>query len=315
MTDTLVGFDDVRQRFTVTGVVQGVGFRPFIHRIATELGLIGFVGNDSGAVFLEVQGAGARIDEFSRRLRAEAPPLAAISAVRVVNIDANILCDNVFRIVASQVFAGATTPIPPDVARLRRLHRRVVRPLRPSLPAPVRDVHQLRSPIHHHPRPALRPSGHHHVGVQHVRALRRRIPRPGQPAVPRAADRLPGLRAVALVRGRAASGSSDRMPRWRPPSRHWPRAPWSQSRASAAITWPVESTRKPRSPRCEHGKRGAPSRLRCWCVISTSRAGTPTSTTPKPRRSGVPPGRSCCCGVAATHHSPMPSQPAARWSG
>jgi hydrogenase maturation protein HypF len=116
MTDTLVGFDYVRQRFTVTGVVQGVGFRPFIHRIATELGLIGFVGNDSGAVFLEVQGPGARIDEFSRRLREEAPPLAAIGAVHVVNIDADTQCDNVFRIVASRAIADATTPIPPDVA-------------------------------------------------------------------------------------------------------------------------------------------------------------------------------------------------------
>jgi len=55
MTDTLVHIDSVRRRFTVTGVVQGVGFRPFVHRIATELGLTGFVGNDSGAVFQTTQ--------------------------------------------------------------------------------------------------------------------------------------------------------------------------------------------------------------------------------------------------------------------
>src|SRR5271155_3776306 len=116
MTDTLVHIDSVRQRFTVTGVVQGVGFRPFVHRIATDLGLTGFVGNDSGAVFLEVQGPGARIDEFRRRLRADTPPLAAISAVHVVNIDAETLCDSAFRIVESQPVAGATTPIPPDIA-------------------------------------------------------------------------------------------------------------------------------------------------------------------------------------------------------
>ncbi len=116
MTDTLVHIDSVRQRFTVTGVVQGVGFRPFVHRIATELGLTGFVGNDSGAVFLEVQGPGARIDEFRRRLRADAPPLAAISAVHVVDVDADTLCDSGFRIVESQPVAGATTPIPPDIA-------------------------------------------------------------------------------------------------------------------------------------------------------------------------------------------------------
>ncbi|MDT5020238.1 MAG: hydrogenase maturation protein HypF [Mycobacterium sp.] len=116
MTDTLVLSNTVRQRFTVTGVVQGVGFRPFVHRIATELGLNGFVGNDSGAVFLEVQGPGARIDEFRRRLRTDAPPLAAIRAVRVVDVDADTRCDNGFRIVESQPAAGATTPIPPDIA-------------------------------------------------------------------------------------------------------------------------------------------------------------------------------------------------------
>jgi hydrogenase maturation protein HypF len=116
MTDTLLHIDSVRQRFTVTGVVQGVGFRPFIHRIATELGLAGFVGNDSGAVFLEVQGPGTRIDEFRRRLRAELPPLASISAVSVVDVDADGLCDSGFRIVESQPVAGATTPIPPDIA-------------------------------------------------------------------------------------------------------------------------------------------------------------------------------------------------------
>src|SRR5947209_1203974 len=116
MTDTLVLSDTVRQRFTVTGVVQGVGFRPFVHRIATELGLNGLVGNDSGAVFLEVQGPGARIDEFRRRLRTDAPPLAAIRAVRVVDVDADTRSDNGFRIVESQPAAGATTPIPPDIA-------------------------------------------------------------------------------------------------------------------------------------------------------------------------------------------------------
>src|SRR5271155_1622123 len=116
MTDTLVHIDSVRQRFTVTGVVQGVGFRPFVHRIATDLGLTGFVGNDSGAVFLEVQGPGARIDEFRRRLRAEVPPLAVISTLRAVDIDAEPLSNSGFRIVESQSVAGATTPIPPDIA-------------------------------------------------------------------------------------------------------------------------------------------------------------------------------------------------------
>jgi len=116
MTDTLVRSVEVRQRFTVTGVVQGVGFRPFVHRIASELGLTGFVGNDSGAVFLEVQGPCARIDEFGRRLRAQAPPLAAIDTVQVIDVDAEHPSDSAFHIVGSRPVAGATTPIPPDVA-------------------------------------------------------------------------------------------------------------------------------------------------------------------------------------------------------
>ncbi|MCV7401458.1 carbamoyltransferase HypF [Mycobacterium fragae] len=119
MTDTslMLRPDDVRQRFTVTGVVQGVGFRPFVHRIASELGLAGFVGNDSGAVFIEVQGPLARIDEFARRLRADAPPLARINAVDVVDVaDVDTGTGNGFRIVDSQTAPGATTPIPPDIA-------------------------------------------------------------------------------------------------------------------------------------------------------------------------------------------------------
>ncbi|MEX3771969.1 acylphosphatase, partial [Mycolicibacterium fortuitum] len=70
--------DIQRRRFTVAGVVQGVGFRPFVHRVATELGLTGFVGNDSAAVFAEVQGPAPTVDAFAPRLRTDAPPLAAI---------------------------------------------------------------------------------------------------------------------------------------------------------------------------------------------------------------------------------------------
>ena len=109
--------ETVRQRFTVTGVVQGVGFRPFVHRIATELHLAGFVGNDSGAVFLEVQGERARVDEFGRRLRAEAPPLARIGTVSVTDLVLGASAvGRDFRIVPSRTIAGAATPIPPDIA-------------------------------------------------------------------------------------------------------------------------------------------------------------------------------------------------------
>lgn len=105
-----------RQRFTVAGVVQGVGFRPFVHRVATELGLTGFVGNDSAAVFVEVQGPAAAVARFAQRLTADAPPLAAISGVVGDAMPVDPADAGPFRIVASRTADGAATPVPPDIA-------------------------------------------------------------------------------------------------------------------------------------------------------------------------------------------------------
>jgi hydrogenase maturation protein HypF len=112
--DTLVA-EQARRRVTVTGVVQGVGFRPFVHRIATQLGLSGFVGNDSAAVFIEVQGTADRLDEFERRLQTDAPPLATIAAMASAGLPVDPDGGNGFDIVDSRTGAGATA-IPPDIA-------------------------------------------------------------------------------------------------------------------------------------------------------------------------------------------------------
>ncbi|MBO0838483.1 MAG: carbamoyltransferase HypF, partial [Actinobacteria bacterium] len=103
-----------RQRLTITGVVQGVGFRPFAVRLATELGLTGFVGNDARAVFAEVQGPRRAVAEFARRLRSDAPPLALITTVSAEAMDTRQ--EDGFRIVASTATAGARTLVSPDVA-------------------------------------------------------------------------------------------------------------------------------------------------------------------------------------------------------
>ncbi|WP_098958163.1 carbamoyltransferase HypF [Pseudonocardia sp. N23] len=116
MDATAVELAPTRRRFTVTGVVQGVGFRPFVHRLASELRLGGLVGNDSAAVFIEVQGAAPTIDEFVRRLRDEAPPLAAIADVGWADVPPEPDRDAPFRIVASRAGDGAATAVPADVA-------------------------------------------------------------------------------------------------------------------------------------------------------------------------------------------------------
>src|SRR5213592_4622452 len=71
----------VRTAVRVQGVVQGVGFRPFVHALATGLGLTGLVGNDLDGVFAEVEGPRAAVTEFLRRLERDAPPLARIERV------------------------------------------------------------------------------------------------------------------------------------------------------------------------------------------------------------------------------------------
>ena len=67
-----------RVQVRVEGTVQGVGFRPYVYRLARDLGLAGFVLNDARGVLLEVEGEGAAVERFLDRLSLEAPPLETI---------------------------------------------------------------------------------------------------------------------------------------------------------------------------------------------------------------------------------------------
>jgi len=98
----------------VRGVVQGVGFRPFVYRLAFEEGLTGFIGNDTDGVTIEVEGPVARLDAFLERLRTEAPPLSRIDSIEVSEIAAT--GEVGFRIVASEVLGRVSTGIPADAA-------------------------------------------------------------------------------------------------------------------------------------------------------------------------------------------------------
>ncbi len=71
----------------VTGIVQGVGFRPFIYRIARDAGLSGFVLNTSEGVEIEVEGPRERIDAFVKAVRRQAPPLSRITGLSTAAAD------------------------------------------------------------------------------------------------------------------------------------------------------------------------------------------------------------------------------------
>ena len=103
-----------REALTVRGVVQGVGFRPFVYRLAQEEGLAGFIGNDTGGVTIEIEGPADRIESFRRRLQSEAPPLSRIDSVTAR--DASPKGEKNFRIVASEARGQVSTGIPADAA-------------------------------------------------------------------------------------------------------------------------------------------------------------------------------------------------------
>jgi hydrogenase maturation protein HypF len=100
-----------RLRIEIAGVVQGVGFRPRVWRIARELGLAGFVRNSSAGVEIEVEGA--RAAEFSPALAADPPPLARIQRATITEVPA--AGDARFVILPSRE-SGASTEVSPDTA-------------------------------------------------------------------------------------------------------------------------------------------------------------------------------------------------------
>ncbi|HLH25786.1 MAG TPA: carbamoyltransferase HypF [Chloroflexota bacterium] len=103
-----------RQRLAVRGVVQGVGFRPFVYRLATRYALAGWVLNRSGDVAIEIEGPPAALAAFRAALQTEAPPLARIEALDVADVPP-VGADG-FAILASRAAPDVAQPVPPDTA-------------------------------------------------------------------------------------------------------------------------------------------------------------------------------------------------------
>lgn len=106
---------DIRRRLVVTGQVQGVGFRPFIFRLADELKLAGTVRNAPEGVVIEVQGPHKVVEQFAHRVEAEQPPLARILRVTVQDM-APVAGEDGFTIRKSSAGPGHDVLISPDTA-------------------------------------------------------------------------------------------------------------------------------------------------------------------------------------------------------
>ncbi|HTE60911.1 MAG TPA: acylphosphatase, partial [Solirubrobacteraceae bacterium] len=103
-----------RVRARVEGTVQGVGFRPFVYRLAGELGLAGWVLNDERGVLLEAEGEPAALDDLLARLAADAPPMATVERVAAEPVPATGSAG--FAIVESERHGAPAALVSPDTA-------------------------------------------------------------------------------------------------------------------------------------------------------------------------------------------------------
>jgi hydrogenase maturation protein HypF len=104
----------VRLSIDIKGAVQGVGFRPFIHRIASELNLTGFVLNSTSGVSIEVEGDKSSLDQFLFSIQTDKPRFAVITNLEFTFLDP--VGYNKFEIRESQKFENITTLILPDIS-------------------------------------------------------------------------------------------------------------------------------------------------------------------------------------------------------
>jgi len=123
-----------RLKLTVRGAVQGVGFRPFIFRLATGLGLAGWVNNSSQGVFIEAEGPRAELEKFLLRLEKEKPPRSFIQSLEASWLDPAGY--TAFEIRPSETGGNKTALVLPDIA---------------TCPDCLREIFDPQNRRHHYP--------------------------------------------------------------------------------------------------------------------------------------------------------------------
>ncbi len=248
-----------RARFEVRGVVQGVGFRPFVYALATELGLCGSVRNTASGV--DDRGRGRRRPSLPSSTAGCAPTIRRSPGVdAVVRVELSPRNGNGFAIAATDGRTPGRTLVAPDIATCDDCLAEF------ADPGDRRYRHAFISCTNCGPRftvvtglPYDRPNTTM-ANLPLCAAVRGRVRRPGRPPLPRPDRRLPRLRADAAAR----TPGRGRRPRCRRRSRRRagcsPPVRSSPSRASVATTSPATPRTSTRSRRCASARTAATSR-------------------------------------------------------
>ena len=116
----------MRLKIALRGAVQGVGFRPFVFRLAEELKLAGWVSNSPQGVFIEAEGSHSALEKFLLRLETEKPPRSSIQSLESSWLDA--IGYDQFEIRASETSGGKSVLVLPDIATCPDCLREILDP-------------------------------------------------------------------------------------------------------------------------------------------------------------------------------------------
>ncbi len=158
--------NNIRLSLIVRGAVQGVGFRPFVYRLASELKLTGWVMNSAQGVFIEAEGSKEVLERFLLRVQREAPPRASIQSFESAFLDPAGFTS--FEIRASDTSGPRSAFVLPDIAVCPECLSEIFDQRKSPLPVSVYELHQLRSALYHHQRASVRPSEHIDEKIHHV---------------------------------------------------------------------------------------------------------------------------------------------------
>ncbi len=149
----------VRRHILLRGVVQGVGFRPFVYGLARRHGLNGWVNNSSDGVHVEVEGEPGSVEQFTLEVSRSAPPRARIESIHFAGSGEGWVPG--FRDSAERGGIRQVSARLPRYRHLSGLPDGDFRPGRPALPLSFHQLHQLRSAFYHHRGHPLRPAQNH----------------------------------------------------------------------------------------------------------------------------------------------------------